>query len=728
MDGRQPIEVPFPLKGINEQWAFRRQPPGTAPDALNVRPFDSGERVRGGQRGGLAKYFAAAVNGTEPIQALGHVTTPASVSAMTSGALYLSETCDATLDSGEYNSVIHSNATGPYNNMSASSYFTVTDETFYYASRYMKAIVWETPITANGVVLNLATRVFQAGRGQGATGFIVRGANNGGSGLSASQCSMVYLDSSNQKVYFKEPSGTADANAAVTIAADTTYELTVEDTRTGLKIYVDGLLKLEVTTSELGANNYFGFFDYGWATNSNTWVDNITFSDGVFSAQPPTRRLIVASGGSLYTGLAGSTLALATDGSAAFAGNRPLRMTEAFGSVYFANGLAAGYKVLTASSTALAAWTPSAGALPVGSADAAAGATLIALYRGRIVLSGLFEEPHNWFMSRAGDPLDWDTGGTVNATMPVVGNNSDAGLLGDVITALIPYSDDLLIFGGAQSLWVLRGDPAAGGVIDNISYQIGVAGSEAYAWDPFGTLYFYGSGSLWRMAGGLGVPESLTDSRLAATFDALDPTAYQITLVWDTKEDGLHIYLIPSDRAQPGTAPVHWFWDRRTDSFWQDQFPVGMGPSAVHYFPADDPDDRAVLLGGYDSYIRRALRTTTSDDGTVIGSYVDFTPIIGAGDLAQVRLIELAPILGADSDDVTLKVYAGDSAEAVVGAATPLFTRTLVGGRNGSVRNRIVGNALRIRLQNEAAAAAAWSLDSMTGVVEIGGKVRRRRS
>jgi hypothetical protein len=68
---RQPIEIGFPVKGFDENWPFRAQPPGTTPDALNVRPYDAiAQRLRGGQRGGTSKYIATQPNGSLPIQML----------------------------------------------------------------------------------------------------------------------------------------------------------------------------------------------------------------------------------------------------------------------------------------------------------------------------------------------------------------------------------------------------------------------------------------------------------------------------------------------------------------------------------------------------------------------------------------------------------------------------------------------------------------------------------
>lgn len=51
------LEIGFPLKGIDRNWANSEQPPLTSPYLLNVRPKDvSDNRTRGGQRPGLDKW------------------------------------------------------------------------------------------------------------------------------------------------------------------------------------------------------------------------------------------------------------------------------------------------------------------------------------------------------------------------------------------------------------------------------------------------------------------------------------------------------------------------------------------------------------------------------------------------------------------------------------------------------------------------------------------------
>jgi hypothetical protein len=68
------MDKDFPVKGLDENWAYKAQPEGTTPACLNVRPYDAtGQRLRGGQRAGLSKWIATQPNGTNPIQRMGYL-------------------------------------------------------------------------------------------------------------------------------------------------------------------------------------------------------------------------------------------------------------------------------------------------------------------------------------------------------------------------------------------------------------------------------------------------------------------------------------------------------------------------------------------------------------------------------------------------------------------------------------------------------------------------------
>ena len=69
------VRLPFPLKGINRNFAAVNQPPLTSPELLNVRPYDVvNGRMRGGQRPGLKKAYSACIGNGKPVVAITEVT------------------------------------------------------------------------------------------------------------------------------------------------------------------------------------------------------------------------------------------------------------------------------------------------------------------------------------------------------------------------------------------------------------------------------------------------------------------------------------------------------------------------------------------------------------------------------------------------------------------------------------------------------------------------------
>jgi hypothetical protein len=107
--------------------------------------------------------------------------------------------------------------------------------------------------------------------------------------------------------------------------------------------------------------------------------------------------------------------------------------------------------------------------------DMPSSAYLVARYRGRLVLSGHPNYPHQWYMAKVSNPFNWIYGSTDPLTA-VAGNNVDAGEIGDIVRAMIPYGDDFLVFGCADSVHIMDGDPAFGGSIDELSNITGIYG------------------------------------------------------------------------------------------------------------------------------------------------------------------------------------------------------------------------------------------------------------
>lgn len=426
--------------------------------------------------------------------------------------------------------------------------------------------------------------------------------------------------------------------------------------------------------------------------------------------------LIVVADGTVKKILGGG-LSTPTNGSDALT-DKPYRiqMVEAFSKVFMVDGSHSLYYDLDANEVKDWASAVTAGTLQ-------ANARLMARYRGRVVLSGVRTDPHNWFMSKVGDPFDWDySPSTVTAIQAVAGNASEVGVVGDIVTALIPFSDDALLIGGDHTIWQMSGDPAAGGSIDLISDKTGIAWGRAWAKNPNDILYFMGIDGIYMMAIG-GKPESLTEGRLNKRFKAIDLANTRVLLEWDFLRKGL--WVVAADVSGSSIQTVM-FWDKRTDSWTVDEYAGSIGPSVVYGYDSELPEDNQMLFGCKDGYIRQIDTSVDDDDGDAISSVVRYQPFPLGNGYTEGMLADLSVLLAENSGPVVLKVYVGQTAEQVTEVTTPRFKRTLAAGANAITTQRVRGAWAQVEL-SQSLSGAPWAVESVYARVEDSGLRGRLR-
>lgn len=351
-----------------------------------------------------------------------------------------------------------------------------------------------------------------------------------------------------------------------------------------------------------------------------------------------------------------------------------------------------------------------------------AGCKLIALYRDSLVLAAPDYAPHLWFKSRQGNPLDFDYGADENDVgRAVAGAASDAGLIGDRITALCPHSDDYLVIGCRQSLWVMRGDPAAGGQIDNLSRVIGVVDGNAWCHGPNGELYFVSQEGLMVLPpGAVSYPSTLSRERLPDSLASINPRETNISMAYDVTRSGVLITLTPK---YAGTVAEHWWFDVSTQGFWPIEFPAKYQPTLVHRRSNYIFRYPVVMLGGYDGVIRYMSDDATTDDGQVFDSHVVLGPQYpGGGLIGEGILISMEAVLDESSGQVDWSVLHGRTVEEAL-AATPRRTGHWIGGANRTSRPMIRGSVIMVRLENRDV-DTAWVLESLWGTVRSAGRGR----
>jgi len=211
-------------------------------------------------------------------------------------------------------------------------------------------------------------------------------------------------------------------------------------------------------------------------------------------------------------------------------------------------------------------------------------------------------DDYQWAMSRQGDFTDWVYCAN-DAQTPIAGSCSDCGRLWDRIIALIPFSDDYLVFGCLNSMWVLRGDPAWGGSIDVLTNTEGILGRSAYCFDMHNNLYYASNQGLIRVAKGMTSFENLSKDKVPDIFKGLNPSN-GIILQYDEENMGINIYSSPGDNPPAGYG--QWYYDLRTEGF----FPEGpsYGSSRVVYGP--------INMGGEDFKRGRVTQLTLTTGGS----------------------------------------------------------------------------------------------------------------
>lgn len=361
-------------------------------------------------------------------------------------------------------------------------------------------------------------------------------------------------------------------------------------------------------------------------------------------------------------------------------------------------------------------WTASAGTLPVDSDGNKP--RLIETWRGRTILSGLLKDPQNWFMSNQDDPRNFDySPESPSPTDAVAGNNSPLGLIGDIVTGMVPYSDDILFMGGDHTLFMFNGDPMAGGSIIQVSDQVGMAWGRAWCVSSSGIAFFM-SNQMRVYALQPGAKPERISYGIDSLIEDLDPGVNSIRLAWNEKMQGFHVFITPLEEP---AATDHYFFEQRSGAWWQDRFAdTDMNPAACCVFDGNEPTDRTVVLGSWDGYVRAVDDAATSDDGTEIESEVWIGPFT-APTFNDLVVREMQAVLDEASGDVDFEIYRGRTAQAALDSEV-FRSGTLTKGRNVTRQIETAGHAIYLRLTS----TNQWAMEAIRVRLGDNGPVRMR--
>jgi hypothetical protein len=372
--------------------------------------------------------------------------------------------------------------------------------------------------------------------------------------------------------------------------------------------------------------------------------------------------------------------------------------------------------------------------------DAPKDCTVAVAYRDRLLMTARYspagedDTPHMWYMSRSGDPLDWDYTKT-DVLSAVNGKTSSAAELGEPIVTAIPHGDDCVIFGCTNSIWTLRSDPNFGGSLDNLSQRVGIVGRNAWCRSPEGWLFFLTQDGVMTMPPGCGdTPRSISRERLPndllfvqgdAPFKG--STSRWVSMAYDTRFRGVHLWVSSYKSSEPSS---HYWLDTKqiltqdsgnAASYW----PMSMDSkfdvfSAYALDSAGSPTRSDVLLGGRNGDIR-SFDTSEACESV---SYVDVGPLSTTGRRGSYldgRLDQINVVLANTSGKITYEIRSGESPEAA-------FDGEVIHSGTWTKQHQLTRPRLRnpyfvIRL-SATGGADAWAFENITALTEERGKMR----
>jgi hypothetical protein len=139
-----------------------------------------------------------------------------------------------------------------------------------------------------------------------------------------------------------------------------------------------------------------------------------------------------------------------------------------------------------------------------------------------------------------------------------------------------------------------------------------------------------------------------------------------------------------------------------------------MDPTAVFFYDDSVAQNRKLWLGGGDGVIRSFDPARADDDGAAISSRVKFTPVRADGVQYNTRINRIATVLDADSDPVSVRLYAAESPEEAVKLTTPVWSYKASPVDRYSIP-RISGNTLVLEIKNDAF-SALWTTGTVYAV------------
>ncbi|MEM7820006.1 MAG: hypothetical protein QW761_00160 [Candidatus Aenigmatarchaeota archaeon] len=354
------------------------------------------------------------------------------------------------------------------------------------------------------------------------------------------------------------------------------------------------------------------------------------------------------------------------------------------------------------------------------------GQKILARWRDRLILAGGDTSPHVWYMSAIGRPNDWLFADT-DPSGAVAGTASRAGTTNEPITALVPHRDLCLYIATEHSLWIMLGDPAAGGTLELLSDQIGILDKNAWTFTAEFELVFLSHDGIYAIDQPCGVqpPVAISRQKLPSELLKITRNNFYVNLAWDQLHRGVHIYVTPKYKGKT----KWWFLEWENKSFWPMEYPEDFLPGSIIEGQTEHTKFDGIRLGCVDGRIRAWNGYLYGDDTLPITARISYGPLNLAGDAAVEGLITAVQVTMSDipGSHVRLKVLAENSPEAIEKAQARYEAEMEVqqnGGLQARTYPRVRGGAAALQLEHTG--PIPWGIDSIQMAVRHAGWLRVR--
>ncbi len=712
MPRKQSTNLLFPLGGVVRGVAYQSQPPFTTDDALNVRPRDPFERrLRGGSRPGLEKAFTTQLSGASN-----------RVRLVTQVRELKPSINRVWQDEFDATSSLWSNGSWAPDSISIGAGVAQLTAANTFGAKVRTAITTLDTTKAYTISLRClqpTNGIFDFFEIYARLDDTTPDGDDSAIILRLSGAGDLELWSVVSGTATKLDSGAYTGNFPFTIALTIGTSNAITATTTGAS------LSATITTA---AGTRFGF-GIDAASTGPTQVDWFKIEYKQTGGTNVRRNRIFAIA---PAGAGGSQVYVeANDGTMAQPGSianpptsdQQIQAVERLGVLYFV-GTGVDLTSYDAEMDTYAVVTDtSSGTVPVSCRSVAVyqdclalGEQIVAIPTDASATDGSDDNPYMWYLSKAGDPTNYDFSLTTTAAAVAAGQ-TDAGRSFEPVTAVVSHTDDYLLLGGPTSLSVIKGHPRRGGFLGTLSQDIGIISRGAWARGPDGETIFLSQQGLYMIGpGGLSYPQPLSRNRLPKELRNIDVENNDVSMVFDLTNDGIQFDITPVD----GSAGTFYWFDWPTKTFWPEEYAEDHQPFGIVHYNSDIPADARVLFGSRDGYIRGFTDAGSADDGTAFSSFVKYGPIRLGNGTHDGLLNELYAVLDEQSGGVDWEVVTGDTAEAsTTNASRTGWGGVWVAGRNRTARPRARGSAFSLKITGKG---TRWSMESLAVVRETLGK------